>query len=89
MSVTVRSGVVFGAAASGSGQELLCDIYTPDEAAPTFPSLADGRRVGVLLIHGGVCRQPRAVRSVRRRSAYFVWIIASAMHFRKMVLSGV
>jgi hypothetical protein len=68
MPVTVRSGVVFGAAASGSGQLLLCDVYTPDEAAPAFPSLADGRRVGVLLIHGGVCRPGHGPYKGRRHS---------------------
>ena len=51
--VDVEANVPYGAAASGSGQELLCDVYHPPVDAPPFPALPDGLRVGVLVIHGG------------------------------------
>ena len=50
MSPTVERDVVFGTTTTGTGQELLCDVYRPDAAAPGFPS---GRRAGVLVVHGG------------------------------------
>ena len=52
--VDIRRNVAFGIATSGSGQELLCDVYTPPSSAPKFPQeLPNGLRVGVLVIHGG------------------------------------
>ena len=53
MSPTVERDVVFGTTTTGTGQELLCDVYRPDAAAPGFPALPSGRRVGVLVVHGG------------------------------------
>ena len=53
MSPTVERDVVFGTTTTGTGQELLCYVYRPDAAAPGFPALPSGRRVGVLVVHGG------------------------------------
>ena len=50
--VDVEPDVAYGAAHSGSGQPLLCDVYRPPVDAPSF-ALPDGQRVGVLVIHGG------------------------------------
>jgi len=44
--------IAFGTAGK-DGRELLCNIYHPPPEAPGFPSLKSGRRVGVLIIHGG------------------------------------
>ena len=53
MSLKIERNVPFGKATSGSGQELLCDVYTPSEEVPSFPDLPNGLRVGILVVHGG------------------------------------
>jgi len=49
---TLESNLVFGTADDG-GRSLMCDIYYPPEDSPKFPSLPSGKRVGILLVHGG------------------------------------
>jgi hypothetical protein len=50
---TVQRDVPFGTAASGSGQQLLCDVYSPSPSAAGFAELPDGQRAGMLVVHGG------------------------------------
>lgn len=50
--VTVELDVVYGTAGRG-GRDLRCNVYQPPPDTPGFPSLRAGRRVGVLLVHGG------------------------------------
>lgn len=49
----VEKDVVFGHALPGTGRELKGNLYTPHPEAPTFQGLPDGRRAGLVLVHGG------------------------------------